>query len=83
MSVTSPPVAERPTKREFDKEAFKARCRDLGATTVAEQAALVGLTRQHMYRIYAGTFRPNIDTLDRMEAALGVHRDEFCPAKAA
>lgn len=63
--------------RKLSKEVFQARARTFNATTIEQQATLVGISRQHLHRLFNGEVSPNIATLDRIAAALDMRVDDF------
>jgi len=67
------------TQRRFRRDVFEHHARARGATTVAEQAARIGVSRGHLYKILNNQHAPGIKTLDRIETFLGVPIDQFYP----
>jgi transcriptional regulator with XRE-family HTH domain len=70
------------TGRTFRRDVFQAAAKSRGADTIAEQAKLVGLSRSQLHRIFSGSFKPSVDTLDQMSEALDLPVDEFFPRAA-
>lgn len=67
------------TQRRFRRDVFEHHARARGATTVAEQAAYIGVSRGHLYKIFNNQHAPGIKTLDKIETFLGVPIDQFYP----
>lgn len=75
-----PITSHRARTRTFRKDVFQARARQLGHHTVAEQAAHVGISRQHLHRLFADpTINLYSGTLDQIAQALNLSVDTFAP----
>jgi DNA-binding XRE family transcriptional regulator len=55
----------------FDSAFFDERCRQLGATTEPERAALVRVDKSTLWRFRNGEIRPRLEVAHRFKRVLG------------
>lgn len=71
VSITSPPAERQDSASlRLRVDRIRKRAAERGANSVAEIAALIGVTRQHMYLLFNGTHLPSAPTAQRMADAL-------------
>lgn len=83
MSVTARPAKSRRVATPSNKVALRTRAAQCGATatdglaTVAGMAELWGLSRQYVYHILDGTYRPGASTSQRIARILDISVDRL------
>ena len=85
MSVTSVqagPVPETRSRHRIDRRALSAICAARGITTVAGQAAALGVDRGTLYRWTVGSHTPGLDAINAAAARLDVHPSILFPTIA-
>lgn len=70
MDATPPPL---------DGELFDRRCRELGATTEVQRAALVGVDTATLHRFRKGEMGPRLTVARRFARRLGLSVDQLWP----
>jgi DNA-binding XRE family transcriptional regulator len=61
----------------FNSRLFDERCEALGASTVEQKAALVGVDWSTIHRFRKGAYSPRLEIARRIANALGVSVDEL------
>jgi DNA-binding XRE family transcriptional regulator len=75
--LTPPADASSARPLVFNTELFDERCEALGAATVEQKAALVGVDWSTIHRFRKGTYSPRLEIARRIANALEVSVDDL------